>query len=57
MANLIVLGKNLFDVEMYDVSETAVHLTMMNGRITHRDGSKIYLCGYGVMSSFARLRA
>jgi len=36
-ADLVVLEKSLFDVDMYDISETAVQLTMMNGRVTHRD--------------------
>ena len=37
-ADLIVLGKNLFEVDMYEISQTAVQLTMMNGNVTHRDG-------------------
>ena len=38
-ADLIVLEESLFEVDMYDIGETAVQLTMMNGRITHRDES------------------
>jgi predicted amidohydrolase YtcJ len=37
-ADLVVLEQSLFDVEMSDIGETAVHLTMMNGNVTHRDG-------------------
>ncbi len=37
-ADLVVLGASLFDVDMYDIGETAVHLTMMNGTVTHREG-------------------
>ena len=36
-ADLIVLEESLLEVDMYDIGETAVQLTMMNGRITHRD--------------------
>ena len=38
-ADLIVFEESLFEVDMYDIGETAVQLTMMNGRITHRDES------------------
>lgn len=37
-ADLVVLERNLFDVEPHDIGETAVNLTMMNGQVTHRDG-------------------
>ena len=37
-ADLVVLDKNLFDVEPQDIADTAVNLTMMNGNVTHRDG-------------------
>jgi predicted amidohydrolase YtcJ len=38
LADLIVLEKNLFDVPPSEISTTKVKLTMMNGRVTHRDG-------------------
>ena len=38
LADLIILEKNLFDIDLYEIGGTAVQLTMMNGRITHRDG-------------------
>ena len=37
-ADLVVLEKNLFDIDLYDIGDTAVQLTMMNGKVTHRDG-------------------
>ncbi len=37
-ADLVVLEESLFDVDMHDIGETAVHLTMMNGKVTHREG-------------------
>jgi len=36
-ADVIVLEKNLFDVDMYDISEATVQFTMMNGNVTNRD--------------------
>lgn len=38
LADLIVLEKNLFDVGPHEIGKLNVQLTMMNGRITHRDG-------------------
>ena len=38
LADLIVLENNLFDVDAFEIASTPIHLTMMNGRITHRDG-------------------
>ena len=38
LADLIVLEKNLFDVAPHDIGKVPVQLTMMDGRITHRDG-------------------
>jgi predicted amidohydrolase YtcJ len=35
-ADLIVLEKNLFDVDMYDIGAVKVLLTMMNGNITYQ---------------------
>ncbi|MGJ4881833.1 amidohydrolase [Bradyrhizobium sp. HKCCYLRH1065] len=37
LADLIVLEKNLFDVGPHEIGKVNVQLTMMNGRITHRD--------------------
>jgi len=37
-ADLIVLEKNLFDVPKDKLSEVKIQLTMMNGRVVHRDG-------------------
>ena len=37
-ADIVVLEKNLFEVEPHYIGDTAVHLTLMNGRVTHRDG-------------------
>ena len=37
-ADLVVLGENLFDIDVYDISETPVMLTMMNGVVRHREG-------------------
>ncbi len=34
-ADLIVLGKNLFEVSPSDIASVPVELTMMNGRFTH----------------------
>ena len=38
LADLIVLEKNLFDVPKDKLSEVPVQLTMMNGKIVHREG-------------------
>ena len=38
LADLVVLENDLFDIDRYEIGGTAVQLTMMNGRITHRDG-------------------
>ena len=38
LADLIVLAANLLNIDMYEIGETAVHLTMMNGVVTHRAG-------------------
>ena len=38
LADLVVLEKNLFDVEPMDIGEVKVLMTMMNGNVTHRDG-------------------
>ena len=35
LADLVVLGKNLFDVAPSEISEVPVVLTMMNGKITY----------------------
>ena len=37
-ADLIVIDKNLFDIEEMEIGDSNVQLTMMNGRIRHRDG-------------------
>ncbi len=38
LADLVVLDQNLYDVKPEAISGTKVDLTMMNGRITHREG-------------------
>lgn len=38
LADLVILEKDLHDVAPKEISGTKVDLTMMNGRITHRDG-------------------
>lgn len=38
MADIVVLDKNLYEIAPKDISATKVDLTMMNGKITHRDG-------------------
>jgi predicted amidohydrolase YtcJ len=38
LADLVVLEQNLFDVAAHDIGKVKVRLTMMDGRITHRDG-------------------
>ena len=35
MADLVVLEKNLFDVEPEDIAKTEVVYTMMNGKLTY----------------------
>ncbi len=35
LADLIVLGENLFEVESHQIAATTVDMTMMNGRFTH----------------------
>jgi len=37
LADLVVLEKNLFDVKPEDISDVKVSMTMMNGKVTHRD--------------------
>ena len=37
-ADLVVLEKDLFTVDKYEISKVPVQLTMMNGRIYFRDG-------------------
>ena len=37
LADLIVLEKNLFDVEPMEISKVKVLMTMMNGNVTHQD--------------------
>ena len=34
-ADLVVLGRNLFEVPPHDIASVPVDLTMMNGRFTH----------------------
>lgn len=36
-ADLVVLDKNLFEIPEHEIAQTRVLLTLMNGRITHRD--------------------
>lgn len=38
LADLVILEKDLHDMPPKEISGTKVDLTMMNGRITHRDG-------------------
>ena len=38
-ADLIVLDKNIFDLDPHDIAATKIELTMMNGRITHGDSA------------------
>lgn len=38
-ADLVVLQHNLFEVEPHRIAATAVEMTMMDGRFTHRSGS------------------
>ena len=37
-ADLVVLKRNLFEIEPMDIADTKVLATMMDGRFTHRDG-------------------
>ncbi|PSW23552.1 amidohydrolase [Photobacterium swingsii] len=37
-ADLVVLEKNLFDVDVYEISKVPVLMTIMNGDIYHQDG-------------------
>ena len=37
-ADLLILGANPFEVDVYDIGDIEVEMTMMNGRITYRDG-------------------
>ena len=37
-ADLVILEKNLFDVEPRDIADVKVLATMMDGKFTHRDG-------------------
>ncbi len=37
-ADLVILEKNLFDVDTHDVTDVKVMGTMMGGKFTHRDG-------------------
>jgi hypothetical protein len=37
LADLVVLERNLFDVDPHDIAATRIDLTMMNGRFTHGD--------------------
>ena len=34
---MITLEKDLFEVDQYEIHETSVQLTMMNGRIVYRE--------------------
>jgi predicted amidohydrolase YtcJ len=38
LADLVVLERDLHDVPPGEVSRVRVQLTMMNGKVTHRDG-------------------
>jgi predicted amidohydrolase YtcJ len=38
MADIVILDKDLHKIAPKDISTTKVKLTMMNGKITHRDG-------------------
>jgi len=37
-ADIIVIDRNLFDIDPTDISEAKVELTMMDGVIRYRDG-------------------
>ena len=34
-ADLLILGANPFEVDVYDIGDVEVEMTMMNGRIVH----------------------
>ena len=38
LADIVILAKDLHKIAPSEISTTKVKLTMMNGRITHRDG-------------------
>jgi len=38
LADIVIIDKDLHEVAPKDISTTKVDLTMMNGKITHRDG-------------------
>lgn len=38
MTDIVVLEKDLHKIAPSEISTTKVKMTMMNGRITHRDG-------------------
>jgi predicted amidohydrolase YtcJ len=38
LADLVVLERNLFEVSPHEIGKVKVQLTMMDGRVTHRDG-------------------
>lgn len=38
LADLIVLEKNLFNVDKYEISKVPVQLTMMNGKVVYKEG-------------------
>jgi predicted amidohydrolase YtcJ len=38
LADIVILERDLHDIPPREISTTKVDLTMMNGRITHRDG-------------------
>ena len=35
LADLIVLDRNIFDIDPHDIHRAEVQLTMMNGRVVH----------------------
>lgn len=39
LADLVVLGKNLFDVDRHEIAGVRVDMTMMNGRFTHGEAA------------------
>jgi len=38
LADIVIIGKDLHKIAPKDISTTKIDLTMMNGKITHRDG-------------------
>ena len=38
LADIVILERNLFDVESDDIADTRILATMMDGQFTHRDG-------------------